>query len=136
MAQSYVTTDGTLIIPGAYAKVSVQQQNSGLAVSGVIALVGESTGTPFAAQKVNIGTWTPTAAVWYTVRVQLGTNAGICKIFDTDVPSRPVLVANGERGLPSLPEGGTAVRPHLYFRTRNTTPKVVDLDFIRCWQDR
>ena len=100
------------------------------------ALVGESTGTPFAAQKVAIGTWTPTAAKWYTVRVQLGTNAGICKIFDTDVPTRPVLVANGEQGLPSLLEGGTAVRPHLYFRTRNTTAKVVDLDFIRVWQDR
>lgn len=46
MAQSYVTTDGNLIIPGAYAKISVQQQNAGLAVSGVIALVGESTSGP------------------------------------------------------------------------------------------
>ncbi len=46
MAQSYVTTDGNLIIPGSYAKVSVQQQNAGLAVSGVIALVGEAESGP------------------------------------------------------------------------------------------
>lgn len=48
MAQQYVTTDGTLVIPGAYPKVSVQRQNSGLATTGVIALVGEaSTGPRF-----------------------------------------------------------------------------------------
>ncbi len=46
MAQQYVTTDGTLIIPGSYAKVSVAQQNAGLAVSGVIALVGEADSGP------------------------------------------------------------------------------------------
>ncbi len=46
MAQQYVTSDGTLIIPGSVAKVSVQQQNAGLAVSGVIALVGEAESGP------------------------------------------------------------------------------------------
>ena len=100
------------------------------------ALVGESTGSAFAAQKVAVGTWTPTAGRYYTVRVQLGTNAGIVKVFDSNTPTRPILVASGEQGLPSLLEGGTAVRPHAYFRTRDTTAKVVDLDFIRVWQDR
>lgn len=42
MAQSYVTTEGTLIIPGAYPSVKVQGGNSGLATTGVLMLVGES----------------------------------------------------------------------------------------------
>ncbi len=42
MAQQYQTVNGTLIIPAAYPSISVQRQNSGLAVSGVIALVGEA----------------------------------------------------------------------------------------------
>jgi len=100
------------------------------------AFVSESTGSSFAAQKVNLGTWTPSAATWYTVRVQLMTNAAKCLVFDSNTASRPVLVAGGEKSLTSALEGGTAVRPHMYFRTRNTTAKVVDIDLIRCWQDR
>ncbi len=46
MAQQYVTTDGTLIIPSAVAKISVQQQNAGLATTGIIALVGEAESGP------------------------------------------------------------------------------------------
>lgn len=46
MAQQYQTTDGNLIIPSSVASVKVQQQNAGLAVSGVIALVGEAESGP------------------------------------------------------------------------------------------
>lgn len=42
MAQSYTTTDGVLIIPGAYSTFKVEQSNSGLATTGVIMLVGEA----------------------------------------------------------------------------------------------
>lgn len=42
MAQSFVTTQGTLIIPGAYPSISVLTQPSGLATSGVVMLVGEA----------------------------------------------------------------------------------------------
>jgi len=42
MAQSYATSSGTLVIPGAYPSVTVVQQNSGLSVTGVVALVGEA----------------------------------------------------------------------------------------------
>ena len=100
------------------------------------AFVSESTGSAFACQKVNLGTWTPTAATYYTVRVQLATNNAFCKVFDSSDPRRPILVANGEKGLTSALEGGTAVRPHMLFGTRNTSAKVVDIDLIRVWQDR
>lgn len=46
MAQSYTTTSGTLIIPGAYSSYTVQNANAGLATSGIIALVGESDSGP------------------------------------------------------------------------------------------
>lgn len=42
MAQQFVTDSGTLIVPGAYPKITVQSNNSGLATTGVIMLVGES----------------------------------------------------------------------------------------------
>jgi hypothetical protein len=42
MAQQYVTDSGTLVIPGAYPKITVQSNNSGLATTGVLMLVGES----------------------------------------------------------------------------------------------
>jgi hypothetical protein len=42
MAQSFVTTQGTLIIPGAYPSISVLTQPSGLSTSGVVMLVGEA----------------------------------------------------------------------------------------------
>lgn len=42
MAQKHVTTEGTLIVPGAYADVRVQQNPAGLATTGVVVLVGEA----------------------------------------------------------------------------------------------
>lgn len=46
MAQQFVTTDGNLIIPDAYPKITVAQQNSGLATSGVVVFVGEAATGP------------------------------------------------------------------------------------------
>lgn len=46
MAQSYVTTAGTLIIPGAYSQYTVEANNSGLATTGVLMLVGEADAGP------------------------------------------------------------------------------------------
>jgi len=46
MAQQFVTDSGTLIIPSAVSKITVQRQNSGLATSGIIALVGEADSGP------------------------------------------------------------------------------------------
>lgn len=46
MAQSFVTNQGTLIIPGAYASYKVEGDNSGLATTGVLMLVGEAEAGP------------------------------------------------------------------------------------------
>lgn len=46
MAQEYVTTSGTLIIPGAYPTVQVQSSATGLSVNGVLMLVGEADAGP------------------------------------------------------------------------------------------
>jgi hypothetical protein len=46
MALSYTTTEGTLIIPGAYSTVKVAAETSGLAANGVVTLVGEADAGP------------------------------------------------------------------------------------------
>jgi hypothetical protein len=46
MAQSFVTDQGTLVIPQAVASIQVAQANSGLATSGVLMLVGEADAGP------------------------------------------------------------------------------------------
>lgn len=46
MAKSLVTDAGTLYIPGAYAKYTVQSANAGLATTGVLMLVGEADAGP------------------------------------------------------------------------------------------
>lgn len=100
------------------------------------AFVSESTGSAYAAQKVNIGTFAPTAATWYKMRVQLNGDTAFCKIWDDTVPSRPTLVANGEQSLTLALEGGTLVRPHFIVGTRSTADKATIIDLIRVWQDR
>jgi hypothetical protein len=46
MAKSLSTESGTLYIPGAYSKYTVKSNPSGLAVSGVLILIGEAEGGP------------------------------------------------------------------------------------------
>lgn len=46
MAFQYVTSSGTLIIPGAYTELNVSPQNAGLGTTGVLMLVGESDSGP------------------------------------------------------------------------------------------
>lgn len=46
MAQSFVTDAGTLIIPGAYPSIKVEQSNSGLSTTGVLMLIGEADAGP------------------------------------------------------------------------------------------
>ncbi|MFA7267061.1 MAG: hypothetical protein WC054_12185 [Candidatus Nanopelagicales bacterium] len=96
------------------------------------AFVSESTGTAYAAQKVNLGTWLPTAAVYYTTVVQLvGDNA-----FTFTLNANGTLVPNTDKGLSLALEGGTLVRPHALFGTRSVAAKAIDVDFVRVWQDR
>lgn len=56
MAQRYVTDEGVLVIPGAYPSIKVQKQNSGLATTGVIFLVGEADAGPAHSQELDLST--------------------------------------------------------------------------------
>src|SRR5258706_12764712 len=56
MAQQFQTVDGNLIIPGAYPKFTVASQNSGLATTGVIALVGEADPGPAFGEEIDLET--------------------------------------------------------------------------------
>jgi hypothetical protein len=100
------------------------------------AFVSESTGTAYAAQKVNLGTWAPTAAKWYTTIVQLQGDTAFTATYNTDVAGSPALQANTNKSLTLALEGGTLVRPHFLYGTRSTASKAVLVDFIRVWQDR
>ena len=53
MALQYVTPDGTLIVPGAYATYKVAPNNAGLAATGVLFAVGESDAGPSYAEEGN-----------------------------------------------------------------------------------
>lgn len=54
MAQQYVTDAGTLVVPGAYPKINVQNNPSGLATTGVLMLVGEADGGPSYAEETDL----------------------------------------------------------------------------------
>lgn len=55
MAQQYTTTAGVLIKPGAYPEVKVKNSASGLATTGVIALVGEADAGPDYSLETTLG---------------------------------------------------------------------------------
>lgn len=100
------------------------------------ALVGESAGIPYAAQKVSLGGFTPVAATYYTFVVGLVGDMAMCAIWDTNDPANPVLQVGSNKSLGSLLDGSVAVRPHILSGTLNTTAKVTDIDRIAVWQDR
>ena len=82
-----------------------------------------------------LGTFTtPTNAAFWTVTVQLIGNDAIC-IVNNGVDS--VMHTNGTgNNSAGHVEGGIALAPWVYVRTRNTTAKVTDLDYIGVWTDR
>ncbi len=91
--------------------------------------------------KTNAGTWVPTADTYFTVRVFMNGNIAYCKIYNdknrlinSSVTGQHTKGYLGG-GLHRL-EGGTAIRPHVLFGSRNTTDKTVTIDYIRYWQDR
>ena len=94
------------------------------------ALVGD--GTTGAAVKTDITTtpggstgYTPTAGTYQTMLIGVRANAGFCAIWDgvAKVGNIRYAVTNG-------PDSGVLVRPYAQFRTRNTTSKTIDIDFI------
>lgn len=83
-------------------------------------------GTAIAAQKTNTtGVTAPTAATYLTARIELRTNAAKCWINGVAEASHDVAI-----------EGGTAIAPWIYVRTRDTTTHLFDIDYVMVWQDR
>ncbi len=81
--------------------------------------------------KTNLSTLAPTAATWQTVRIQLEGDKSYCQIDNNDS-----YVARHGGATASKIEGGTALIPRLFFQTRDTNAKTIDIDYVRFWQDR
>ncbi len=92
---------------------------------------GDST---YTTAKVAVGTFTPTADTWYTTRIQLIGDTGICSVFNSDTASARTLIS--EVSAVSKVEGGTLVQPWAIFGNRDTTGFAPQIDYIAVWQDR
>ena len=95
------------------------------------ATVGSTTGQPDQATAFTStvpGATAITLATFHTVRIALRTNDAFCW-FD----GKPVPHAFDAQG---HVEGGVALAPWVYAQARNTTTKLVDVDYIKVWQDR
>lgn len=71
----------------------------------------------------------PVLATFYTVRIQLEGNSAYCYVNNK-------LVASHNDDPQGNIEGGTAVAPWVYCRTRSTTAVFPQIDYIALWQDR
>ena len=91
------------------------------------ALVVDGSTTGMNAAKTNLGTFVPTAATYVDLKMVIDGN---------DV----TVIIDNKRSLRATKtfaiEGGTLVMPWLYFRTRNTTSKTVDIDLIEIMGER
>lgn len=69
---------------------------------------------------------TPVLDRYFTVRIELITNAAYCFV-------NGVLIASHTG---NKVEGGTALAPWFYWRTRDTTTKLASLDYVAIWAER
>lgn len=90
--------------------------------------------------KTNVGTLTPTADNWYTLRVQtvFDDSAGYKAHFylwDTNA-SRMALVSSGFTSISAATAATSYYRPFFLVRTLNTAEKIAKLDYCARWSDR
>lgn len=71
----------------------------------------------------------PVLDTFYTVRIQLVGNNAYCWV-------NGALVASHDTDADGHIEGGTAVAPWIYCRTRDTTAVFPSIDYIAAWQER
>ena len=89
---------------------------------------GSTTGQPDQATSASLPA-DPVAATYFTVTIQLVDNYAYSWIDGVSV-NHPTSDADG------YVEGGTLLGGWVYNRTRNTTAKLMDLDYLRIWADR
>lgn len=127
MAQSFVTTNGTLIIPDAVSSITVQRQNSGLSTSGVVTLVGEAETGPAYSEEVDLeetAVFGPDQSASVLAKYGSGPlvdayRAGVAPANDPNIvgsPSRFVLVKTntGSKATAALPKVGGGTYGTLY----------------------
>lgn len=85
--------------------------------------------TPYTSQKVAIGTFAPTAATYFTARVQLNGDNVYAAVEDANGGYTEANIALGI-------EGGTLVRPFLVISGPTNTTKTWDVDYIARWEER
>lgn len=85
------------------------------------ALVGD--GTTGSAVKTDIGTYTPTAGAWQHMVIGVRPNLVTATIYNDGAFVGQFSTTNG-------PDANVLVRPYALFRTRNTTTKIVDIDYM------
>lgn len=91
-------------------------------------------------EKTNVGTFTPTADNYYTLRVQtvFDGSSGYSAFFylwDTNA-SRMTLVSSGSKSLAVSTNATTKLRPWFYLRTRSTVEKTATLTYAARWMDQ
>ena len=90
--------------------------------------------------KTAVGTFTPTADNFYTLRVQtvFDQSAGYSAFFylwNTNA-NRMTLVASGDKTLAVSTNATTKLGPWFLVRTRNTTEKIATLSYAAKWMDQ
>lgn len=100
------------------------------------AFVTEGSTASMVPTKTNLSTWAPTADTYFGVTVQLTGNAAQCQIFDPTLEGWPRLhyAAHGS-AIASQVEGGVALKPWIFFRTRLAAVKTWSIDYLEVWQD-
>lgn len=84
-------------------------------------------GTTDSATGAKLGTFTPTAATYFTVRIQGFANKAYAIINEN---------TGQAAGLAVGPDTAILLRPHIICATKNTTAKFHDIDYIRIWAER
>lgn len=72
---------------------------------------------------------TPIISTYITTRVQLVGNSAYCWVNGK-------LIASHDDDPEGNVEGGVALAPWIYVAANSATSKSLDVDYIRCWQDR
>lgn len=103
-----------------------------------MAFVSEGSTASMVPTKTDLGTRVPTAATWMTIRVGIVGDNPFCHVYNSDDPQQLVLLEEAYHGasIASQIEGGVVLAPHILFQTRNTTDKIVQLDYVLCLQER
>lgn len=79
-----------------------------------------------------------TANNWYRVVVGLAGDASFCFFYDDETRPGGALLGSAVHGATAASsiEGGTALAPYVFFRTRAAADVALLVDYIDVWQDR